>query len=375
MIRSAAEVHDPRSRPAAPRGTLTWRFRAEHVRDFAWAAAPHFVWDAARVNGGKTVVMSFYPPSLQPVWRHATRVGKAAIEYYSRHWGSYPYPTASNVEGVEGGMEYPMIVFVDQRDRVDSLDSTTSHEFGHTWFPMIVGSNERRYAWMDEGFNTYINYYDWAERHPGEGNAKVSVAQQLAVIRSGLEQAIMTPADQIADLRLNDRRLLGWTQYNKPALGLVLLRERVVGPALFDAAFREYIRRWSYKHPTPADFFRTIEDGVGQDLSWFWRGWFYTTETIDQAVDSVLPAPAPSGGSRIFLSSPGSLVMPVEAAVTFESGSTLRRTLPVEIWYGGPHYAWTLPDPQRVVSVTLDPDQALPDVDRSNNTWSGRASP
>jgi hypothetical protein len=356
-------------------GTRTWRFVADSVRDFAWAGSTDFVWDAARVNGGRTLVMSFFPPSVDSVWSHATQRGKAALEHYSRKWLPYPYPTMSNVEGVEGGMEYPMIVFIDQRERADSLDRVTSHEFGHTWFPMVVGSNERRYAWMDEGFNTFINYYDWQARYPGEPNSTMTVAGQVALARSGHEVPPITPADRVPDERVNDRGLLGWVMYNKTALALVLLRERVVGPNLFDKAFQEYIRRWSYRHPTPADFFRTMEEGVGEDLSWFWRSWFYTTEQLDQAVDSVTPATDSLGGTFVYLSHPGPMVMPVDIELTFDNGSSLRRTLPVEIWYEGPKYRWRVSGSRHVVGVIVDPDQALPDVNRDNNAWAARASP
>ena len=356
-------------------GTRTWRFVADSVRDFAWAASTHFIWDAARVNGGRTLAMSFYPPSVDSVWRSATQAGKAALEHYSHHWMTYPYPTMSNVEGVEGGMEYPMIVFIDERENADSLDRVTSHEFGHTWFPMIVGSNERRYAWMDEGFNTFINYYDWEARHPGEPNTIMRVPAQVDLARSGYEVPPMTPADRVPDERVNNRGLLGWVMYNKTAVGLVLLRERVVGPNLFDPAFQEYIRRWAYKHPTPADFFRTMEDGTGEDLSWFWRSWFYTTEALDQAVDSVMPANDSLGGTFVYLSHPGPMVMPVDIELRFDDGSSLRRTLPVEIWYVGPKYRWRVSGPHRIIGATIDPDQAFPDVNRDNNTWSARASP
>ncbi|HKG34438.1 MAG TPA: M1 family metallopeptidase, partial [Gemmatimonadales bacterium] len=153
VIRSKDEVADPASRPASATGTLTWRFTADSVRDFAWAAARHFVWDAARANGGRTVAMSFYPPSAEPIWKQSTQYIRFAIENYSS-WYRYPYPAAINVNGIEGGMEYPMIVFCHNRTDAPALFSVTDHEIGHTWYPMVVGNNERRYAWMDEGFNT-----------------------------------------------------------------------------------------------------------------------------------------------------------------------------------------------------------------------------
>ncbi|HEU4525023.1 MAG TPA: M1 family metallopeptidase, partial [Gemmatimonadales bacterium] len=280
LIRGPDEVGNPASRPPSPSGTFTWRFTADSVRDFAWAASRTFVWDAVGVNGGKTLAMSFYPPSTAPLWEQATEYAKFALESYSAQWAPYPYPTANNVRGIEGGMEYPMIVFCN-RPTPETLYSVTSHEFGHTWFPMVVGTNERRYAWMDEGFNELINYYDWIKRFGLPPEHRGSVRDYLAMATSGQERPVMSFADQLPGMFVSP------AAYDKPALALRLLREVVVGPERFDAAFREYFRRWAYKHPTPADFFRTMEDGVGEDLSWFWRGWLFTTAQLDQAVDSV----------------------------------------------------------------------------------------
>jgi len=276
LIRGPDEVGDPASRPATS-GALTWRFVADSVRDFAWAASRTFVWDAVGVNGGKTLAMSFYPPSTASLWNRATEYAKFALESYSAQWAPYPYPVANNVRGIEGGMEYPMIVFCN-RPTPETLYSVTSHELGHTWFPMVVGSNERRYAWMDEGFNEFINYYDWIKRFGLPPEHRGSLRDYLAMTTSGQERPVMSFADQIPGM------FLGPAAYDKPAIALRLLREVVVGPDRFDAAFREYFRRWAYKHPTPADFFRTMEDAVGEDLSWFWRGWLYTTAQLDQAV-------------------------------------------------------------------------------------------
>ncbi len=373
VIRGKDEIGDPASRPASKDGTLTWRFTADSVRDFAWAAAPHFIWDAASVNGGKTLVMSFYPPSADSIWNRASEYGKAAIARYSKQWTSYPYPYASNVNGIEGGMEYPMIVFCHNRTEPQALYGVTDHEFGHTWFPMVVGSNERLYGWMDEGFNTFMNHYNWVQQYPGVPNRRGSPEAYLDVVKTGTEQPIMTPADRM-------RNTDNWRNglYNKPGLGLILLRDRVLGPERFDPAFREYVRRWAFKHPTPADFFRTIEDGVGEDLSWFWRGWFYTTATLDQAVDSVVvPRDKPMDGplvSRVYLRNVGGLVLPTEVELLREDGSTERRTLPADIWMLGDRYTLAVPGDAQVTSVTIDPDGALPDIDRGNNRWP-RVSP
>jgi hypothetical protein len=365
VIRGKEEVADPTSRPRPPGGLLTWHFTADSVRDFAWAAARHFVWDAARVNGGRTLAMSFYPPSADSIWSRATSYAKAAIESYSKMWREYPYPVAINVNGIEGGMEYPMIVFCHNRTDAGALYSVTDHEFGHTWFPMLVGSNERLYPWMDEGFNTFQNYYTWKARYPGTPNRRSNPATYLTMAVSGQEQPIMTPADRTSP------QWLGQVAYNKPGVGLVLLREQIVGPERFDAAFREYIRRWAWKHPTPADFFRTMDDALGEDLSWFWHSWFYTTETLDQAVESVATSTDSAGRvtSRIFLRNVGPMVMPVTLDVTLDDGSVQRLHLPVEVWYWGDRYVAAVPGPRRVTTVVVDPEGVFPDVDRGNNRW------
>jgi hypothetical protein len=362
IIRGPDEIGDPASRPPSSSGTLTWRFTADSVRDFAWAAARHFVWDAARTNGGKTLAMSFYPPSAEPVWSQSTQYIRFAIENYST-WYPYPYPVAINVNGIEGGMEYPMIVFCRNRTDPAALFSVTDHEIGHTWFPMIVGNNERLYAWMDEGLNTFMNYYNWNKKYPGTYNRRGDPGLYLPLAVSGREEPVMTPADRI-------RGSLSVTAYTKPGLGLILLRDRIVGKERFDAAFRQYIRRWAYKHPTPADFFRSIEDGVGEDLSWFWRAWFYTTEMLDQAVDSVAVASDSAGtASVVHLRSAGQMPMPVELELLMDDGSKEQLTLPVEIWYGGSRYKAVVPGPKRVVGVTVDPKSHYPDIRRDNNRW------
>jgi peptidase M1-like protein len=366
IIRGKDEIGDPASRPPTSYPTLTWRFTADSVRDFSWAAARHFVWDAVGVNGGKTVAMSFYPPSADSTWKEASQYAKTAIEYYSKQWMPYPYPYASNVNGIEGGMEYPMIVFCHNRTDPVALYSVTDHEFGHTWFPMVVGSNERQYGWMDEGFNSFMNHYSFPKRWPGQPLPVARGVQDTYITNalSGDEEPIMTPADR---MRTNEN----WRQalYNKPAVGLVLLREHITSPDRFDPVFREYIRRWAYKHPTPADFFRTMEDGLGEDLSWFWRSWFYTTDRLDQAVDSVALSDSAGVVSRVYLRNAGQMPMPVELGLLMEDGSTQRMSLPVEIWGLRNTYTALIAGPKKVNSVVIDPDNWYPDVDRSNNRW------
>jgi hypothetical protein len=360
VIRGKEEIGDPASRPASASGTLTWHFTADSVRDFAWAAARHFVWDAAQANDGKTLAMSFYPPSAE-IWKESTQFVRFAVESYS-DWYPYPYPVAINVNGIEGGMEYPMIVFCHNRTDGPALFSVTDHEIGHTWFPMVVGSNERLYAWMDEGLNTFMNYYDWEKKYAGTYNRRANPGLYIPFALSGREDPIMTPAD-----RINGD--LSTTAYTKPGLGLVLLRDHIVGRNRFDPSFRQYISRWAYKHPTPADFFRSMEDGVGEDLSWFWRSWFYTTETLDQAVDSVTVSDSNGVTSRIFLRNAGPMPMPVELGLRMDDGTTRRLTLPVEVWFGGNRYTTLVLGPRKVTGVIVDPQNFYPDVHRENNGW------
>ncbi len=367
VIRGLDEITDPASRPPSASRTHTWRFTADSVRDFAWAAARHFVWDAARANGGKTLAMSFYPPAAEPIWNQSTQYVRFAVDNYSS-WYRYPYPVAINVNGIEGGMEYPMIVFCHNRTDAAALFSVTDHEIGHTWFPMIVGNNERLYPWMDEGHNTFMNRYNWDRKYPGAYNRRGNPGIYIPYALSGKEESIMTPADRISGS-------LSVTAYTKPGLGLILLRNHLIGPDRFDPAFKQYIERWAYKHPTPADFFRSMEDGVGEDLSWFWRSWFYTTEALDQAVDSVA-SDSGSIASRIYLRNVGAMPMPVELELVMDDGSTRQMSLPVEVWYGGNRYDVLVPEGRKVVKVTIDPKKLYPDVRRENNVWSatGEAS-
>jgi hypothetical protein len=366
VIRGKDEIGDPSSRPPTTYPTFTWHFTADSVRDFAWAAARHFVWDAVGVNDGRTLAMSFYPPSAEPAWKESSQYAKTALENYSQQWVPYPYPVAINVNGIEGGMEYPMIVFCHERVDPVALYSVTDHELGHTWFPMVVGSNERLFGWMDEGFNSFINHYNFPKRWPDKPLPLARGVQStyLKNAMSGQEQPIMIPADRALTIE-NWRQAL----YNKPAVGLVLLRDHITSPERFDPAFREYIRRWSYKHPTPADFFRTMESGLGEDLSWFWRSWFFTTEQLDQVVDSVALSDSSGVVSRIYLRNAGQMPMPVELQLTLDDGSTRRISLPVEIWFQGNRHVAVIPGPRKVNSVTIDPDGWYPDVKRDNNKW------
>ena len=366
-IRTPAEVGDPASRPKQE-GNLTWHFLMNRTRDVAWSASPVFVWDAARINlpDGKTALaMSAYPPESvgSDAWDKSTEYVKDTVEHFSRQWFPYPWPAAINVAGFSTGMEYPGIVFDGIPDKGSLLFWITAHEIGHSWFPMIVGSNERRNAFMDEGFNTFIDIDESATY----GNGKYGPKRDSEYSAGG------EPPDTILKV-LDNRdaptilsRADGFTfqlghpvSYFKGAYGMVLLREQILGPNRFDWAFRKYIRDWAYKHPSPSDFFREMASEGGEDLSWFWRGWYLNNWRYDVAVDKI-------DGDSVTFSNRGQLVLPTPVEVTFKDGTKTRVKLPVETWLSKGTYVWTLESKTPIASVVVDPDHILPDDDRSNN--------
>ncbi|MBX3364262.1 MAG: hypothetical protein KF866_05790 [Phycisphaeraceae bacterium] len=369
LVRSADEVGDPQSRPAGA-GPLTWHFKAHDVRTFAWASSEAFIWDAATVHDSsvRTLVHSFYPAEALPLWGQSTDMLRFAIEGYNARWFEYPYPTAINVNGIVGGMEYPMIVFCRERRNERGLYGVTTHEIGHNWFPMIVNTDEKRYAWMDEGLTTFINYYSTLERYPDDeprrGNARPFVPSMLR----DDQQPLMTPSDQVRP------GALGMLMYAKTAVGLVMLREYILGPERFDFAFRRYIREWAFKSPQPEDFFRCMQDASGEDLTWFWRGWFYETGLLDQAVTAVEPerdrAGNPTGDMLVTFENLRELVMPLEYDVFFADGSVRRHMLPVEAWYTTNRWVTRVrTDGRTIVRIIVDPRELLPDINPDNNVW------
>ena len=369
-IIAADDVGKPSTRPAG-NGPLTWRFRIESSRDFSWAASKAFIWDASGWDG--ILLQSVYPheglgDADNPGWEHATGYLRHTISYYSDQWFHFPWPSAVNVAGIVGGMEYPGIVFCGVGARGEGLFGVTDHEFGHNWFPMVVGSDERRYAWMDEGFNTFINHYSNLDFYGADASRLQRT--QADVIAQGMQQPI---ADQpiLTYPDLIRGQGLGFLAYSKPGFGLVMLREVILGEDTFVKAMRAYVREWAYKHPKPSDFYRTIEEVSGEQLAWFWRGWFQTTEVLDQAVTGVEATP---DGAVIHLHNDAGLVMPVLLEVELADGQVLERKLPVEIWARSDAFDFFLDVPGTVVRVTVDADHQLPDVDRSDNVWRRIAS-
>ena len=369
MIRSEAEVTQPSSRPTNT-ATLTWKFRIENARDVAWASSASFILDAARINlpsGKKTIAMSAYPAESvgQDAWTRSTEYTKASIEHYSEKWLEYPYPAAINVAGNEGGMEYPGIVFCNFESKTERLWGVTDHEFGHIWFPMIVGSNERLHAWMDEGFNTFINSLSTEAFNNGEyKEPKSNMHRMSSVFVNDRLEPIYTSPDNLKE------RNLGVLAYYKPSTGLILLREQILGPERFDEAFTAYIDRWAYKHPTPDDFFRTMENVSGEDLRWFWRSWFINSWKLDQAVTEVKYVKNdPSQGAIITIENLEKMPMPVVIEIKTKSGKVTRKTLPVEIWKRNVSWSFKVDTTEELTRVVIDPDFVLPDTNSKNNKW------
>ena len=374
MIRDAADIGNPASRPART-GTLTWHFKMANTRDVAFGASRAYIWDAARVNlpGGKrSLAMSVYPvESAGPdAWGRATEYLKGSIEYFSRQWFVYPYPVAINEAGIAGGMEYPGIVFDGITDKGKELFWITAHEIGHNWFPMIVGSDERTYAWMDEGFNTFIDVYasdefnkgEFAPKRddeyaPGGGNP---VDEILPTMKDPQAPVMMTRADGTPEKYRHPM------VYFNPALGLVLLREQILGRDRFDYAFRRYIQAWAYRHPGPYDFFKMMDNEAGEDLSWFWRGWFLHNWSFDVAVQSVQNA---DGRISLTIANLDRMAFPCTLELTWKDGTKQRINLPVETWLQSGTHTLRFPSAQPLVAVTLDPDHVLPDANRDNNSW------
>jgi hypothetical protein len=367
VLRSAKEIGDPGARLSGP--NLTWKFKIQNTRDAAWAASRAFVWDAARINlpsGKKALAMSAYPVESirRDGWQRSTEMVKASIEHYSSMWFEYPYTVATNVAGIVGGMEYPGIVFCSHSDAGAGLWGVTDHEFGHTWFPMIVGSNERKYAWMDEGFNTFINGFSTKAFNKGEfaGFSFFPGDEMAKYVFAKTMDPLMTTPDVV------QQENLGMAAYEKPALMLSALRDVVLGPERFDAAFKEYIRRWAFKHPTPWDFFRTMENVAGEDLSWFWRGWVLNNWQLDQAVTNVTYIEdKPEAGGVITIENKDKMVMPVDVLIKESNGKEQRLHLPVEVWQRGSSWSFTVPTTSKITDVVLDPDKKLLDVNRDNN--------
>jgi hypothetical protein len=367
MIRTDKEINDAASRPKG-KDQLTWKFSLKNARDVAWASSKAFIWDAAKINlpSGKTsIAMSVYPVESagSSAWGRSTEYTKGSVENYSKRWYEYPYPVAVNVASNVGGMEYPGIVFCGASATNESLFGVTDHEFGHTWFPMIVGSNERRYGWMDEGFNSFINTLSDDDFNNGEYNVPTTSGEEasFSMFRLNSEKVFSTPDALI-------ERNIGMALYYKPAFALEMLRSHILGEDRFDFAFRTYIARWAFKHPTPWDFFRTMEDVSGEDLAWFWKAWFINNYKFDQAIVSVVNDT--EKGAMVTIANMEQMAMPVLITYETKYGKKGSMKLPVEIWNNTIDFSFRIPVKEELKTVYIDELKQMPDINFANNKWS-----
>ncbi|MGD1841723.1 MAG: M1 family metallopeptidase [Thermonemataceae bacterium] len=413
-----------------PKKTKTWIYKAENVRDFAWASSRKFIWDAMPVEvGGKKVwAMSYYPKEGNPLWgAKSTNVVAHTLDVYSKYTFDYPYPVAISVHGPVFGMEYPMICFNGGRPEADgtvpdrtkyAMISVIIHEVGHNYFPMIVNSDERQWTWMDEGLNSFLQYRTEVEL---AGKSWTSDVANPYPSRRGPAKNIVrymqSDPETMVPIMTNSEQVLqfGNNAYGKPATALSILRETFFVNELFDYAFKSYAQKWKFKHPEPADFFRTMEDASSVDLDWFWRGWFYTTEACDIALKEVKAyrSTEASGDKAVFattsldtdgfkkffdlvkeragialseeeekimLGSEGSyfyslkfenkggLVMPVILEMNFADGTKRVDRIPAELWRKSPKEVNKLfVTDKEVVSFVIDPNEETADIDTSNN--------
>ena len=361
-------------------GTLRWRFRADSVRDAAFSVMRGFHWDATRSAVGDrdgdgrtdyTQIHAFWRPSA-PRWQHVAAYQAHAIRFLSDYTGiAYPWPHMSAVEGegiIGGGMEYPMMTLIGGYTQAGdaALYNVTAHELAHMWVPMIVGVDERRYSWMDEGMTTFHEAQARKDTFPGNPAEMQDRMQYLALARRGGEGEVMRRSDFHYD-----GGAYGTASYPKPATNFVTLRG-VLGEATFQRAWTTFLDRWKYRHPLPWDFFATVEEVAGEDLDWFWQSWFYQTWTLDHAVESVTQGP---GGATIVIRDRGDALMPVHVSVTRADGSVERIEIPVDVWRTGTRTATLTLDASAtdapITRVELDADNVFPDVDRENNVWAG----
>ncbi|WNW02543.1 M1 family metallopeptidase [Tenacibaculum sp. HL-MS23] len=380
--------------------TKTWKFKATNVRDYAFATSRKFIFDAMAVDiNGKTVMAeSLYSKEANPLYGdHSTRAVAQTLKTYSRYTFDYPYHKAISVDG-QMGMEYPQICFNPGRpdladggysDRVKyRMVKVTIHEVGHNFFPMIVNSDERQWTWMDEGLNSYMEMLaelDYDKDFPITRGYPKNIVKYMSGDQARIAP-IMSKGDNVYSF--------GNNAYGKPATALWILRETIMGKELFDHAFATYSKRWKFKHPTPADFFRSMEDASAMDLDWFWRGWFYSTDVTDIGVkevkkfytttnedDSVNFTEDTSNGLgftkkqskyhyEITYNKPGGLVMPIIVEFTYKDGTKEKKTYPAQIWrYNDKEVTKVFSSSKEVQNITIDPDLETADVDTSNNSW------
>jgi hypothetical protein len=348
---------------AESEGVSTWKFEGKKIRTFAWATSASFIWDAASVeietlegSTRRVLCQVGYPVEEAEVWDEGVEYLRHSIQYYSKTLYPYPWPQMSMARGKAGGMEYPMIVFC-RGGSHESLFNVTDHEVGHNWFPMIVNTDERMHAWMDEGFNTFVNHYS-LESFYGEREHKPDVSKYIASKFMNDLKAMNTPPDL-----LRSRRHLS---YRKPGYGMRFLREEILGEERFDEAWTDYIHRWAFKSPRPADFYRTMQDSSGMDLQWFFRGFFEEPMQLDQAVTHVHQL---NGRVTVTFENLEDWVCPVNVQIICKDDSVHDYKLPVTVWAWSNQHTQVFELPTDAVSVVIDPANAFPDIDTTNNSY------
>ncbi len=382
--------------------TKTWKFSAKNVRDYAFATSRKFIWDAmaVKINGKTVMAHSLYSKEANPLYGdHSTRAVAQTLKTYSRYTFDYPYHKAISVDG-QMGMEYPQICFNPGRPNPDGTYSdrtkyrmikVTVHEVGHNFFPMIVNSDERKWTWMDEGLNSFVEMMaeiDYDPNFPIVRGLPKNIVKYMDGDQSTIAP-IMSKGDNVYSF--------GNNAYGKPATALYILRNSVMGPELFDYAFKTYSKRWMFKHPTPADFFRTMEDASAMDLDWFWRGWFYTTDVTDIGIKGVKKYftkedkygnidfiedetkglgfgsnknPKSKYHYEITYNKPGGLVMPIIVEFTYFDGTKERKKYPAQIWrLNDNEITKVFSSSKEVKNIQIDPDLETADVDTTNNSW------
>jgi len=350
-------------------GMLTWRFQANDVRDFAFGTSDQYVWDATTANVGDTdgdgerdtsMIHAFYRPGTAS-WERSAEFAQFSIEHLSETVMPYPYPHMTTVEGViGGGMEFPMITHIGGSRSDQSLFSVTYHEISHMWFPMIVGQDEKQFTWMDEGltsFNTNEGKTDFWDSDAWDPSQQ----SYYYLAGSGYEVEPMRHGDDYPD----GTPARGIAGYSKPAITLHALRG-LVGEETFRPIYKEYARRWAFKHPQPYDLFNTFEDELDQDLDWFWTAMLFETWTLDQAIADVDQS---AEHVVVTVEDRGLTPMPATLRVTYENGETAEQVIPVDVWLNGEREATATFEPGTVTRVEIDPEAYFPDVDRSNNVW------
>jgi len=415
-----------KNEPSRKQDYKTWKFKAQNVRDFAFATSRKFIWDAQAVKfGDRTVMaMSFYPKEGNPLWgEYSTKAVVHTLKSYSKYTFDYPYPVAQSIHADNIGMEYPMICFNHGRPLENgnyseyiknSMISVIIHEVGHNYFPMIVNSDERQWAWMDEGINTFLQYLAEQEWQSGYPSWTGKPSQIVSYMKGDKKQIspIMTNSESI--------KQYGYTAYYMPATALNILRETIMGHELFDKAFKTYATRWMFKQPTPADFFRTMEDASAVDLDWFWRAWFYTIDNVEISVDKVSIYCINEKGDtdddktiavnedknykiinlskkrfdnhyaqslshikdfditkyyyvKMSFSNNGGIVMPIIVQFDYDDGTSEIKRIPAEIWLKTPDKVSKIfVCEKKVINIQLDPLKETADVDRNNNYWPNR---